>query len=160
MSSSPYEWEQHGYAKSPFRLPTQRACSVVFRAASEAARLGAAAVEPEHLLLSLTDEPDTLAERVLERLSVSRIAVRDALLPYLTPRGPGGSGGLLLTSAAKQVIDLAYEEASRLDNLFLGVEHLLIAFLRLPDTAAYHALTALGLTAEQVRHETHTMKWG
>jgi len=50
-----YEWEQHGYAKSPFRLPTQRACSSVFRAVVEARRLGAGAVEPEHLLLALAD---------------------------------------------------------------------------------------------------------
>lgn len=159
--TNPYEWDAYGYAKPPFRLPTQRACSVVFQAATEAVRLGAEAVTPEHLLLALTYQTESMAARILDRIGVSLEAIGKALEPCL-PKGKASPApdSLMLSAASKLVIDQAYEEACRLDNLFIGVEHLLLGMLLCPEIQAQRVLADLGISADRVRQEAHTMKWG
>jgi ATP-dependent Clp protease ATP-binding subunit ClpC len=159
--SNAYEWEGYGYAKSPFRLPTQRACEGVFQAAKEATRFGAESVTPEHLLLALTYQTESMTARILDKIGVSLEAIRQALEPYLpAEQASHAPDGLLLSSSSKQVIDQAYEAATQLDNRFLGVEHLLFGLLRCPESQAQRVLTDLGLSAEQIREEAHIMKWG
>jgi ATP-dependent Clp protease ATP-binding subunit ClpC len=159
--SDAYEWDAHGYAKSPFRLPTKRASEVVFQAATEARRLGAEAVQPEHLLLAVTYQPESMAARILDKIGVSLDAIGKALEPCLSIGNASyAPGGLLLSEASKQVIDWAYDEARQLDNRFIGVEHLLLGLLHCSESRAQHVLTDFGLNVNQVRQEAHTMKWG
>jgi ATP-dependent Clp protease ATP-binding subunit ClpA len=47
-----------------------------------------------------------------------------------------------------------------LDNLFIGVEHLLLGLLREEDSIAWRILTGLGVELESVRGAAHKMKWG
>jgi ATP-dependent Clp protease ATP-binding subunit ClpC len=156
-----YDWEAHGYAKSPFRLPTRRACEVVFQAATEAARSGAEAVTPEHLLLALTYQTESMTARILDRMGVPLDAIGQALAPGRPiEKISEAPEGLLLSEASRQVIDQAYEEARRLGNLFIGVEHLLLGLLNCPESQAQRVLADLGISADRFRQEVHMMKWG
>ncbi len=156
-----YEWDQHGYAKSPFWLPTERATTVLFEAAALALRSNDSAVEPEYLLFALASLPESMAARVLAQLGISLDSIRSAVAAQIASRsGTPEQKKLLLSPAAKQAVDFAYDEARQLDNLFIGVEHLLLGLLRLQDGIAPHVLADLGVELEQVRQETHRMKWG
>jgi len=52
---------------------------------------------------------------------------------------------------ARQVLDLARDEAHALDHNYLGTEHLLLGLLRDDDGVASHVLTALGVTLQRTR---------
>lgn len=57
------------------------------------------------------------------------------------------------TQKARAVVVGAQEEARTAGHSYVGTEHLLAAMAALGDGAAYHALSAVGLTAEVVREE-------
>lgn len=57
-----------------------------------------------------------------------------------------------LTSAAKSVIDAAYEEATALRNNWIGTEHLLLGLTRNKGPVR-EALARLGVGVEQARAE-------
>jgi len=132
---------------------TERARKAVFYAQEEAGRLGENSVGPEHFLLALTRDPESAGALVLEQLGVSLDALRTAAEAYI-PRGAGRLGqDMQLTPAAKKVIDFAYEEAKRLKNNYIGVEHLLLGMLRDGDTLAARTLADLGVTLDAVRDQ-------
>src|SRR6478609_3106932 len=109
---------------------TERARRVVFFAQEEAARLGENYVGTEHLLLGLVRENDSVAARILDRLGVPLGRIRSDIERQVT-RGQGHNKGkdMQLTPRAKRVIDLSSEEASQLNNNYIGTEHLLLGLI-------------------------------
>ena len=129
---------------------TERARKAVFYAQEEAGKWGQNSVSPEHLLLGLVREDDNMAGRILDRLGVKPETVRKAVQARLRP-GDGNMGkDMLLTPAAKKVVDGAYEAAKRLGDSYIGAEHLLLAMLREDFGIATEVLVELGVIPEGV----------
>ena len=129
---------------------TERARKAVFYAQEEAGKWGQNSVSPEHLLLGLVREDDNMAGRILDRLGVKPETVRKAVQARLRP-GDGNMGkDMLLTPAAKKVVDGAYEEAKRLGDSYIGAEHLFLAMLREDFGIATEVLVELGVIPEGV----------
>ncbi|MBI1332239.1 MAG: ATP-dependent Clp protease ATP-binding subunit [Armatimonadetes bacterium] len=132
---------------------TERARKVVFYAQEEAQKFGEGYVSTEHLLLGLVRESDSVAARVLEKLSVSLNRVRAEVEKQL-PRGDARPNqDMTLTPRAKRVIDLAYDEARNLNNNYIGTEHLLLGLIREGDGLAGRVLAKLGVELEKARRE-------
>src|SRR5438105_2781259 len=130
---------------------TERARRVVFFAQEEAARLGENFVGTEHLTLGLVREDDSVACRILDRLSVALGRVRAGIESQVT-RGEGNLGqDMQLTPRAKRVIDLAYEEARQLNNNYIGTEHLLLGLIREGDGLGGRVLNKLGVDLDRTR---------
>jgi hypothetical protein len=109
---------------------TERARRVVFFAQEEAGRLKENYVSTEHILLGLTREDDCRAALVLARLGATLADIRREIERQVA-QGDGRLGGdMQLTPRAKRVIDLSYEEAQRIDNKYIGTEHLLLGLVR------------------------------
>src|SRR5690606_29226935 len=64
------------------------------------------------------------------------------------------SGEIGLTPRAKKVIELAVEEARRLNHSYIGTEHLLLGLVREGEGIAFGVLESLGVSLERVRTET------
>src|SRR5918994_78642 len=136
---------------------TERARRVVFYAQEEAASLGESYVGTEHLLLGLVRENDSVAARILDRLSVPLGRIHSDIKRQVT-RGHGNLGqDMQLTPRAKRVIDLAYEEARQLNNNYIGTEHLLLGLIREGDGLAARVLVKLGADLERTRREVYAM---
>ncbi|GDX39988.1 hypothetical protein LBMAG21_02800 [Armatimonadota bacterium] len=132
---------------------TERARRVVFFAQEEAGRLGENYVSTEHLLLGLIKERDSVAARILDRMGVSLARIWSEIERSVTP-GKGRQGqDMQLTPRAKQVIDLAYDEARLLTNDYIGTEHLLLGLIREGGGLAGRVLAKLGITLERTRAE-------
>lgn len=130
---------------------TERAKKVVFFAQEEAGRLGENYVSTEHLLLALARVEDCTAARILSRMGVSWAEVRSESERLLT-RGEGTPGAdMQLAPRAKRVIDLAYDEARRLDNNYIGTEHILLGIVREGEGLAGKVLDKLGVGLEETR---------
>jgi RNA polymerase sigma factor (sigma-70 family) len=130
---------------------TERARRVVFFAQDEAARFGGNEVSPELLLLGLLWDKDSLAGRILDQLEVSPEQIRAEVERQLV-HGQGSPGKeMQLTPQSKRVIDLAFEEARRLKNNYIGTEHLLLGLIHAGDVPAARVLVALGADLYRVR---------
>ncbi len=63
-------------------------------------------------------------------------------------------GEIGLTPRAKKVIELAVDEARRLNHHYIGTEHLLLGLVREGDGIAAGVLASLGVNLEKVRTQT------
>lgn len=95
-------------------------------------RFGHSQVTPEHVLLSILEQEDGLAGKVLERLNVKTEDAIEAVSAYLQqqPKGSAVSTAkdeIHVSSKLMQTLELADKEAQRLKDQFISVEHLLLA---------------------------------
>ncbi len=133
---------------------TKRARRVLTLAQEEAQRFHHNYIGTEHLLLGLVSEGEGVAAQVLSNLGVELNQVREAV-EHIIGRGERiVLGELCLTPRAKKVIELAVDEARRLNHHFVGTEHLLLGLLREGEGIAAGVLESRGLKLEQVRTET------
>lgn len=138
---------------SNFDKFTERSRRVLFLSQQEAQRFDHPYIGTEHLLLALINERDGIAARVLESLGVQLPKAR-AAVEFTVGRGAGPvSGEIGLTPRAKKVIELAVDEARRLDDSYIGTEHLVLGLLRVKEGVAIRILEALGVEAPKVRQE-------
>lgn len=145
--------------RAPVEQPfTERARRVLDRAQAEAARVGQAHVDTEHLLLALTREADHTAARLLERLGISLTQLRERL-DAGAPRETAFLGGqnIRLLPPAQRVMAKAFEEAQLLGQRCLGTEHLLLGLLGEPTGNAGMVLRELGITRERILAELRSV---
>src|SRR4051795_9475169 len=136
-----------------FEKFTERARKVFSLAQEEAQRFNHNYNGTEHLLLGLVREGDGIAAHVLATLGVQLPKVRSAV-EFIIGRGDGlvvGDPGLMPRS--KKVIELAIDEARRLNNRFIGTEHLLLGLVREGEGIAAGVLESLGVSLEKVRNQ-------
>jgi len=137
---------------------TERARQVVFHAQARAASVGTKQVEPEHLLIALTDVPECMAAVILERLGLRLDAVREEVEGRITIKESYSNQDMILSPAAQKAVNLAYEEAKRLKHNYIGAEHLLLGILREKKGIAPEVLAHLGVTLEAVRAQLQQMQ--
>jgi hypothetical protein len=132
---------------------TDRARKVLTYAQDEAQRFNHSYIDTEHILLGLVREGDGTAARVLETMGVELAKVRTAI-EFLIGRGVRPVVGEVgLTPQARRVIELAIDEARRLDHRYLGTEHLLLGLVREGEGIAAGVLESVGVTLERTRAE-------
>ena len=134
---------------------SERARRVLSLAQEEAQRFNHNYIGTEHILLGLVRETEGVAARVLSSLTVDLSKVRSAV-EFIIGRGekpPQGEIGL--TPRAKKVVELAVDEARRMNHTYIGTEHLLIGLLREGEGVAAGVLESLGVSLDKVRTETH-----
>ena len=112
-------------------------------------------LDVEHLLLALLKQKEGLASQILERCKVDPQVVAREVEEALQ-RFPqvyyqeGGEMQIYLTPRAKSVLDNAEEEAQRLKDSYVGVEHLLIAVAREESGASSRILKSHGVDVEKI----------
>jgi ATP-dependent Clp protease ATP-binding subunit ClpC len=139
---------------SRFEKFSERARRVLSLAQEEAQRFNHNYIGTEHILLGLVRETEGVAAQVLSNLNVELAKVRTAV-EFIIGRGERPTPGEIgLTPRAKKVIELAVDEARRLNQSYIGTEHLLIGLLREGEGVAAGVLESLGVSLEKVREET------
>jgi ATP-dependent Clp protease ATP-binding subunit ClpC len=143
--------------RSKFDKFTDGARKALSLAQEEAQRFQHDYIDTEHLLLGLLREGEGVAANVLNSLGVELNKVRDAV-EFLLGRGDRlVLGEIGLTPRAKHVIELAVDEARRLNHHAIGTEHLLLGLVREGEGFAVGVLESLGVRLERVRTETMKM---
>ena len=133
----------------PNRL-TLKSQEALHDAQTKALRYGHIEVDTAHLLLALLEQPEGLVPRLLARADVDTGALRAAVEAALERRprvsGPGAGGGQLgITRTLGQLLDAAEQEAQRLKDEYVSVEHVVLAMLGAgPDTEAGNLLREYG----------------
>ena len=139
---------------SRFEKFSERARKVLSYAQEEAQRFNHNYIGTEHVLLGLVRETEGVAARVLSNMGVDLNKVRSAV-EFIIGRGEQPSQGEIgLTPRAKKVVELAVDEARRMNHTYIGTEHLLIGLLREGEGVASGVLDSLQVNLDKVRTET------
>src|SRR5215212_337308 len=136
---------------SQFDKFTERARKVLTLAQEEAQRFNHNYIGTEHLLLGLVREGDGVAARVLSNMGVQLPKVRSAV-EFIIGRGEGAVVGEIgLTPRAKKVIELAVDEARRLEHHAISTADLLLGLVREGEGIAAGILESLGVNLDNAR---------
>ncbi|MEA2293704.1 MAG: ATP-dependent Clp protease ATP-binding subunit ClpB, partial [Solirubrobacteraceae bacterium] len=131
---------------------TQKSQEALHDAQTKALRFGHQEVDTDHLLLALLDQPDGLVPRLLDRAGVNAEAVRNDLTRRLERRprvsGSGAPGQIPVSRSVMHILDAAEQQADRLRDEYVSVEHLVLAMLAAGGDAG-QALRDAGLTPER-----------
>ena len=141
---------------SGFERFSEGARRVLTRAQGEAQRLGHSYIDTEHILLGLVAEESGIVSKVLNNFGISLNKIQ-AAVEFVIGKGEkrAVSGEVDLAPRAKRVIELAVDEARRLNSNYIGNEHLLLGLLRESGGVACSVLESLGITLERTRDEVN-----
>jgi ATP-dependent Clp protease ATP-binding subunit ClpB len=130
---------------------TQKAQEAFALAQETAVRLSHQEVDGEHLLLALLSQEDGLIPRLVERMGARPADLRARVEAELDrrPKVKGASteaGKVYITQRLNQLLVKAGDEAKRLKDEYVSVEHLMLAFLdEGKGSAAVKLLAAMGI---------------
>ncbi len=136
---------------NPFPRFTEAAIKVVMLAQEEALRLDHHYVGTEHLLLGMIGEDKGIAARSLKEQGVTIKEARQQA-EIITGRGSGArSVQLPFTPKSKRVLEMAWDEARKLDHNYVSTEHLLLALICEGQGVGERILYNLGVDQEALR---------
>ncbi|MFC1978822.1 ATP-dependent Clp protease ATP-binding subunit [Chloroflexota bacterium] len=140
-----------------FEKFTDRARRVLTYAQEEAERFNHSHIGTEHVLLGLVREDDGVAAKAFTNLGIEPNKVR-ASVEFMIGKGEKATTGEIgLTPRAKKVIELAVDEARRLNHHYIGTEHLLLGLLREGEGVAANVMESLGVNLEKARTEINNI---
>jgi ATP-dependent Clp protease ATP-binding subunit ClpC len=132
---------------------TARARRVLMLAQEEAQRLRHNYIGTEHLLLGLIREGEGVAAKVLTALDVDLDVARGRVEGIIGRGKRGVFGEVGLTPRSKKVIELAMDEARRMNHGYVGTEHLLLGLLREGSGIGAGVLEDMGINLKRARYE-------
>lgn len=125
---------------SPFKNFTAKAKEAIKKAHELAIERGQNHVSPLHLLTALIHQEESLVFSVLDRMDVDTMLLADILLESLespeTANILSPSFNLYLTPELAEVLESAGKVAARMNDSFIGTEHLFVSVLEHPGPAA------------------------
>ncbi len=124
---------------------TEKSQAAVTEAQGLAVKLGHSEVDAEHLSISLLLQEGGLIPRLLEKLDISSDAVAEAIEKELHKKPKVSGSGfdpskIMLTQRLAQILARADEEAKRLKDDYISVEHLLLALIEREQASALGAV--------------------
>jgi len=131
---------------------TEKAQQAILSSPELAREFGHAALEPEHLLVALVEQPDGVVPAVLRKLAIDPSALGRELREGLD-RQPKVSGGAEphLSPRLRVVVDAATSDAKAMQDDYVSTEHLLLGLASEPGRSpAATALKQRGVTRERI----------
>ena len=109
------------------------------------------AIEPEHLLLTLVEQPEGIVRPVLQKLEARPGDIASQLREELAkkPTVTGAGEQAFTSNDLKKVLDDAWSEMEKLKDEYLSTEHLLLGLLAGKSRAA-EILNQAGVTHDKV----------
>lgn len=154
-----------------FEKYTEKTRRAIFFARYEVSQLGGHAIGPEHLLLGLLREDQSLIPRLLgERDEPVRQAIRQRveehsrvgkMISTIAEWDPNRMIStpveIPLSAEAKAILRCGEEEAEKMSHRHMGTEHLLLGVLRVEDSFAAGVLREQGIGYDEVREAVQQM---
>src|SRR3972149_9027062 len=144
---------------------TERAQDAAQRAAEIIQRYGHNQIDTEHILLALMEQPQGVIPQILEKLNVDIESLSEKIDQQLrnSPKANiygGGAGPIFIPPRVQRVIDMANEEANRLNDEYISTEHIFLAILSERNTAIARLLADEGITKDRVNEAIKDIRGG
>ena len=142
-----------------FESLTLKSQEAVQRAQRLAQDRGQQRLEPMHLLAALLDPDQGVIRSLLGQLGVNPAQVLKAAEEGLNALPKVTGAETTLGSDLSRVLELAQDEADRMKDQYVSVEHLLLALTKVKSKAS-ELLSALGLTEKDVLQALQKVRGG
>lgn len=134
---------------------TNKAQEAITNCRNITSRFGQSQVGPEHLLLSLLEQNDGLAVKILQRLEAKPERMVEDLSRYLQgqPKGSAISSNkdeIHVSSKLVSILEAAGKEAERMKDQYISIEHLLLALCDESKSQAGTILKQHGVSRDSI----------
>jgi len=145
---------------------TDRARQALMASQSVMQRYQHSQLDVEHLLVGLLEGSDGLAAQIVDRAGGDSAAVKREVEAALA-RSPkvqvegGGTGQVYVTPTLSEIVErIAWEQAQRMKDSLIAIEHLLMAIVVQGRSEAARILRARGLTLEGIERALVEIRGG
>src|SRR5882724_4754305 len=111
---------------------------------------GHQALEPEHLLLALLDQPEGVVPATLQKMDIQPDVLRSGVQKLLDKRSRVSGGDIYMSRELVKVLDNAEAQAKALHDEYTSTEHFLLALVKDSKSDAGQLLAHAGVTADKV----------
>ena len=135
---------------------TRRAKAVIdVYSQDEARELNHDQMTPEHVLLGLLHEPESIAIKSLRNLKIDLDKLKIELKNSMAKSSSTTKlfGTVPSSPRVQRIIAFSAEEAKAFGHNYIGTEHLLLGLLREESGVAYNVLTSLGVDLNSLKQE-------
>jgi ATP-dependent Clp protease ATP-binding subunit ClpB len=139
---------------------TEKSQEALRSAQTMAEDMGHQAIEPEHLLLALIDQPEGVARPLLLKLEARPDEIAQRLTERLEakPEVSGADAQAFMSSDLKKVLDAAWDQMQQLKDEYVSTEHLVLGLTTAGNLQAL--LKEMGVTAERVYQALESIRGG
>ena len=145
---------------------TERAQDAAQRAVEIMNRYKHTQVDTEHILLALLEQPEGVVSQILEFLGADITMISSRLDQALrsSPKpgiyGRGSLGQVFITPRVKRILDLANDEANRLNDDYISTEHLFLAIASERGSEVARILAESGVLKERIYDAIRDVRGG
>ena len=139
----------------PFRLTKATIRILDLHSVEEAKRLNHDMLTPEHVLLGIFHETDSIVVNVLNKLKIDIEKIKFDIESSMTKSTSNTKlfGKIPLSTRIYYLISRAAEEAQSLGDNCISTEHLLLGILKEENGIAYNVLISYNLDLKTLRQE-------
>jgi ATP-dependent Clp protease ATP-binding subunit ClpC len=147
---------------------TEKAQEAAMRALEILQKYKHSQVDTEHLFLALVQQPGGTVSQLFEKLGASADVVERKLEHVLesapsannTPYGAMPTAQVFITPRLKRVMDVANEEANKLQDEYISTEHILLAIASERNTPSANILRDANINKERLYQAVEEVRGG
>ncbi len=137
---------------------TQKSVEAVQGCEKAAYEFGNQEVEQEHLLYSLLTQDDSLILKLVERMDIQKEHFMNKVVEWLEKRVKVSGGDLFIGKDLNKALLYAEDEAKRMGDAYVSVEHLFLSLLENPNPALKAIFKEYGITRERFLQALSTVR--
>jgi len=121
---------------------------------AEGRRLNSDSVGPEHILLAIMKDDDSVAARILKNLGLRFSLLKKEIEQSIKRTGSTIIlGNIPFNIRYNRIIELAIDEARKINNSYIGTEHLLLGIFKDGTCTGISSLKKLGIDYNVIKSE-------
>ncbi|MCP4133835.1 MAG: ATP-dependent Clp protease ATP-binding subunit [bacterium] len=123
-------------------------------AQAEGKRLNSDSLGPEHIMIALFNDDDSVATRIMKNLGINIERLKRQIEDSVKLTGTTIIlGKIPMSPRYKSIVEIAKDEARKLKNSYVGTEHLLLAIFREGSCSGLSSLIRVGIDYKVMRTE-------
>lgn len=128
---------------------TQKSIEAIQNCEKIAAEYGNQEIDQEHLLYSLIHLEDSLIIKLIEKMEIQPEHFSNRIEDYIAKRPKVQGGNMYMSQALNNVLVNAEDEAKRMGDEYVSVEHLFLTMLDKPNREIKELFKEYGITRER-----------